>query len=186
MQVVRLHDPSRSPASWTEIVRHGQFAAFAKNDATGVPCDAEARPFASEAASTCVLFDSIDEARAWCEAAVQREPLLRFDIFDAEGRTRPPLLTVLHPARAPGLDTSPAQMRRRRTIAWGLIAAGVPLVVYSYVEFREREIILPAFLGINMIVVAGRLLWMNLAIRETERAREARLVEASRAPRHTP
>lgn len=172
--------------SWTGIIRAGQFAAFAKNDATGVACDGDGRPFANEAASSCILFDSIEDARAWCEAAVQRQPLLRFDIFDAEGRVRPPLLIVLHPGRATTLDTSPAQMRRRRMIAWGLMAAGLPLVIYSYVEFGEREIILTAFLGINMIIVAGRLLWMNLALRETERAREARLVEASRAPRHTP
>jgi hypothetical protein len=172
--------------SWTGIIRAGQFAAFAKNDATGVACDGDGRPFASDLAATCLLFDSIEEARGWCEAAVQRQPSLRFDIFDADGRVRPPLLTVLHPDRAATLDTSPAQMRRRRTIAWGLMAAGLPLVIYSYVESGEREIILTAFLGINMIVVAGRLLWMNLAIRETERAREARLVEASGAPRHTP
>jgi len=186
VQVVRLHDPSRRPASWTDVIRPGQFAAFAKSQATGVACDAGGQPFADDAASTCLFFDSIHDARAWCEEAVQRQPSLRFDIFDAEGRVHPPLLTVLHPGRAATLDTSPPQMRRRRMMAWSLMGAGVPLVIYSYVEFREREIILTAFVGINMIIVAGRLLWMNLAIRETERAREARLVEASRAPRQTP
>jgi hypothetical protein len=39
--------------------------------------------------------------------------------------------------------------------------------------------ILPAFLGINMVIIGGRLLWLNLALRETERARERRLASAS-------
>ena len=180
MQTVRLHDPSRRPAEWTGIIRAGQFAVFARHDTTGAACDADGQPFAAIDEATCVLFDSLNEARAFCEAAVQRHPSLRFDVFDADGRTRPPLLIVVHPDRAVLIETAPAQMRKRQLIAWSLIAAGLPLVVYAYVEFgdREREIILPAFLGLNMILVAGRLLWMNFALRETERVREERLAQA--------
>ena len=36
------------------------------------------------------------------------------------------------------------------------------------------------FFGINLILFGLRLLWMNLALRETERARQARLQGASR------
>jgi len=49
------------------------------------------------------------------------------------------------------------------------------------VKHTERDIILPAFIGINMVIVAGRLLWFNLAIRETERNRLARLKHAGGA-----
>jgi hypothetical protein len=70
-------------------------------------------------------------------------------------------------------------MRKRQVIAWTLIACGIPLMVFAYVEFRERDMILPAFLGINMVIIGGRLLWLNLALRETERARERRLASAS-------
>ena len=179
MRIVRLHDPGRQPADWTEIIQPGQFAAFAKDEATGVPCSEDGAPFAPASAGTCTIFDSLQEARAFCEAAVGRHPAIRFDIFDADGRTRPPILTLVHPSRAAALETSPREMRKRRAIGWGLIAAGVPLMVFAYVEFRERDIILPAFLGINMVIIGGRLLWMNLALRETERARERRLESAS-------
>ena len=87
MQVVRIHDPERKPASWAEIIRPGQFAAFA------TPSD-----------GTCILFDSLAEARAYCDAAVQSAPAARYDVFDAEGRSNPPLLTIVHPSRAHTLD----------------------------------------------------------------------------------
>jgi hypothetical protein len=179
VQIVRLHDPGRRPADWTEIIRPGQFAVFAKDDASGVPCDADGNPFVPPAAATCAIADSIDEARAFCEAAVQRHPAIRFDVFEADGRARPPILTVLHPDRAAALETSPREMRKRQAIAWALIVVGIPLMVFASVEFGERDIILPAFLGINMVIIGGRLLWMNLALRETERARERRLESAS-------
>ena len=179
MQIVRLHEPGRRPADWTEIIRPGQFAIFAKEDETGVPCDFDGRRFADAGAATCGIVDAVADARAFCEAAVARQPALRFDVFDADGRLRPPLMTIVHPDRAAKLETSPREMWRRRAIAWTLIVAGIPLMVFAYVEHRERDIILPAFLGINMVLIGGRLLWMNMALRETERAREARLARAA-------
>jgi hypothetical protein len=82
---------------------------------------------------------------------------------------------VLHPSRAQEADTHPRVLGRRRVIAWALIAAGIPLILFAIVERQHRDIILPAFLGINMLIAAGRLLWFNLGVRETERAREERL-----------
>ena len=179
MRTVRLHDPGRRPADWTEIIQPGQFAVFAKHEATGVPCSEAGTPFSDPATATCVLFDSFAEARAFCERASERNPAVRFDVFDADGRIHPPLLTIVHPSRAAALETSPRQMRTRQAIAWGLIAAGVPLMAFAFFQSRERDIILPAFLGINFVLIAGRLLWINLAMRETERARERRLESAS-------
>lgn len=176
MQIVRLHDPSRRPASWTEIIRPGQYAAFAKDDRTGAPRGVDGARIVDPSTASCAIFDAIDEARAFCESAVAADPSLRYDLFDAEGRARPPLLTVLHPERAAALETSPQQMRKRRALAWGLIAPALPLMIYAAFDIRER--ILAAFLGINMALIGGRLLWMNLALRETERARERRLREA--------
>src|SRR4051812_12231939 len=179
MQIVRLHDPNRRPVEWTAIIQPGQFAVFGRLEAAGVPCDTEGARFPTPGAVTCAIFDSIAEARAFCDAAGERHPPVRFDIFESDGRARPPILTVVHPSRAAAFETSPRGMRRRRVVAWGLIAASIPLMVFAYVEYRERDIILPAFIGINMAIVGGRLLWMNLALRETERARERRLASAS-------
>src|SRR4051812_40388504 len=159
VQTLRLHDPTRRPASWTEIIRAGQFAVFARHEASGVPCDVEGARFADPAAMTCAIVDSVEEARALCEGAVQRHPDVRFDVFESDGRTRPPLLTVTHPRRAGSLDTSPRQMRIRRGIAWALMVAGVSLLVYAWLAEQEHDVVLAIFFGINMVLVGLRLLW---------------------------
>src|SRR5213075_545341 len=96
MHIVRLHDPGRRPADWLARVRAGQFAVFAKDAASGVPCDPEGRRFAHPSAATCVLVDSIDEARAFCDSHVERWPSVHYEVFDSEGRTHPPILVVVH------------------------------------------------------------------------------------------
>ena len=160
-----------------QIVKPGQFVLFAKDLDSGAPCDTDGRPFANPAESTCAIFDSLPQAQAFGEAALAKAPAMRLDIFDADGRARPPLVTLLHPSRAAHSDAHPRVLRRRRIIAWILIAAGIPLIVFAYVEYERREIILPAFVGINLLIAAGRLLWYNLGVRETERVRQERLRE---------
>ena len=175
MQIVRIHDPERRPASWAHIIRPDQVVIFATDLESGAPCDIAGHPFADPAAATCAIYDSLAEARAAGEAALAHAPAMRIDIFDGDGRANPPLLTLLHPSRAIEADTHPRILRRRRIIAWTLIAAGIPLIVFAIAERQHREIILPAFLGINMLIAAGRLLWFNLGVRETERVRQERL-----------
>ena len=158
-----------------QIVRPGQLVLFAKDLDSGAPCDTDGRPFADPAQATCVICESLAEAQAVAEAALAKAPALRIDIFDADGRANPPLVTLLHPSRAKEGEAHPRVLRRRQIIAWALIALGIPLIVFAYVEYERREIILPAFVGINMLIAAGRLLWFNLGVRETERARQERL-----------
>ncbi len=184
MQVLRLHDPARRPANWTQIIEPRQFAAFARDQDTGLTCGADAQPFADPAAATCVVFDSLDEARQFCEEAVQAAPSVRFDVFDVDGRANPPLLTIVHPARASALETHPRALERRRRLAWALVAAGVLLLFAAYWLNDVGHAIFPGFIGLNMIIVALRILWFNLGVRETEREREARLAGASRREKH--
>ena len=159
--MLRIHDPDRRPASWSEIIAPGQFVAFA------TPSD-----------GTCALFDSVGEARAFCEAAVLAAPATRFDVFDADGRANPPLLTLVHPSRAQGLDTHPRNQHKRRVIAWALITSGALLLIYTYWKFADIRAIFPGVIGINLLLAGGRLLWFNLAVRETERERGERLARA--------
>ena len=158
MEVIRIHDAARKPASWTEIIRPGQFVAFA------TPSD-----------GTCILFHSLAEARAHCLAAVQAAPAMQFDVFDADGRANPPLLTIVHPSRESALDTHPRAHRKRRVIGWALIAAGIPTIIYACSIPADIRVIFPGFMGINLLIAGGRFLLFNLSARETERAREARV-----------
>ena len=127
-----------------------------------------------------MLFDSLAEARAFCEAAVRSAGGARFDVFDAQGRANPPLLTVVHPSREQILDTHPRALHKRRAIGWALIAGGIPLIIYAYWKFTDIDAIFPAFIGINMVIAGARLLWFNLGVRETERARQERLKRIER------
>jgi hypothetical protein len=161
VEVVRIHDPDRRPASWTDIIRPGQFVAFA------TPSD-----------GSCVILDSLAEARAYCDAAVGAAPATRFDVFDAQGRAESALLTIVHPSREPALDTHPRAIRRRRVIGWALIIGGALLLIWTYWKFPDVEAIFPGVIGINMLLAGGRFLWFNLGVRETERARRERLARA--------
>ena len=175
MQIVRLYDPGRRPANWTGIIQAGQFAAIAKDMATGLPCDADGRPFDSPDAATCVIFGRFDEARAFCEAAVTKHASVRFEIYDSQGRSNPPLVTVMHPSRSVTQEGHPKVVRRRRIIAWWMIVAGVGLLFVSYWLYESGHALFPGFIGLNLILAGGRLLWYNLALGETERARQGRI-----------
>ena len=183
VQILRVHDPSRRPASAIELLRPGQCVIFAKDVASGLPADFDGRPYGDPARAECGIATSVDEARVFAESTVARVPALRLDIFDYQGRAQPPLLTVLHPSRAQTADTHPRVLRKRQIIAWTLIVLGIPLIGFAIIERHDREIILPAFIGINMLIAAGRLLWFNLGVRETERVRQQRLQEHGGANR---
>jgi hypothetical protein len=69
-----------------------------------------------------------------------------------------------------------------------LIAIGASLIVFAYLERHgaggiDIDIIFPAVIGINTVLVGGRLLWMNLIVRETDRARAARVADQTRPTR---
>ena len=102
-------------------------------------------------------------------------PGVGFEIFDAAGRANPPLVTVVHPSRAGSGEADPAALRRRRLIAWGLIILAIPTLVLAYFLRDGGHQIFAGFVGLNMLVAAGRLLWFNLAVRETEEARRRRI-----------
>jgi hypothetical protein len=85
MQLLRLYDPDRRPPNWTDIIRPGQFAAFARHVEGGGPCDADGRPFASSDLVTCLIFDELDYAARFCEERVTEVPSVRFEVFDSAG-----------------------------------------------------------------------------------------------------
>jgi hypothetical protein len=120
------------------------------------------------------VFASLADARQYCETRVAEQPALRFDLFDARGRVEEPLLVILHPARLATREGSPRAMFRRRCAAVALIGAAGPLVWYDYWS-SDGTLVLPTFLGISMALAGVRLLFMNMIIRESDRARRDRL-----------
>lgn len=175
---LRVYDPARQPPGWSEIVRPDQYVAFATDLATGVPCDAAGRPFTSSGDVTCVVFDTLDEARQFCDDAVTAAPGVQFDLFDANGRANPPLVQIVHPSHAAALDSDPRTLARRRLSAFALLAAGLSLIAID--AWLVGELLLITMVGITLVLAAGRLLFLNLAFRDAERRRLDRLAARER------
>jgi hypothetical protein len=175
VRAVRVFDPHRQPAIWTEIVRPGQIVVFAKNADSGSACDADGQPFASADQTTLLLFDSLDQARGFCEGRVATNPAMQFDLYDAEGKANPPLLTIVSETRASRLETHPAALRRRALTALGLMTGAAVCIVGGIVTDEDGTFVLPFVVGICLFVAGGRLLLMNLGIRDAERKRQDRL-----------
>ena len=180
MLTLRLFDRDRQPPDWTEIIRPGQYVAFSKTIDSGGSCDQDGRPFASAADVTCLLFDSLTEARGFCEDQVTRAPVVRFEIFDSAGRRDPPLLVIVHPSRIAVLEGNPRGIRLRTWTAYALLVMAVTLFWYDY-QHDEGMLIFPTVLGINMVIIAARLLQLNGAYLHAERVRQKRLAEHSGA-----
>lgn len=171
VRTVRLYDPSRHPRDWMDIVQPGQFAVFASSIDDGAPRSADDAPMRHDAA-TCVIVDSLAEAEALCRERVERHPALRFDVFDASGRSRPPLLTVTHPARASKVEGDASLSRRNLAIAVVLIVAAPVLFWLDWTS--GGVLILPTLLGLNALLFAGRLLQLNAAYASAARRRRER------------
>jgi len=178
-----LHDPSRNPTSWTEIIRQGQYAAFAKTVEAGASCDPDGRPFPTAEDATCLLFDSLAETEAYCQQQIEHAPEVRFDVFDSSGRTGPPLLVVVHPSKAGRLEGNPRGIRLRNWTATILVLVSAVSFGYDLLN-GARLHFFPTLLGINLIVVAARLFQLNRSYAQAERVRRKRLAEHRRAAAH--
>jgi hypothetical protein len=123
-----------------------------------------------------VLFDGFADARAFCERRVEEAPSVRFEIFDSTGRANPPVLVVVHPSRASTLDANPRGMRIRKQAAIALAIGALPLFLLDYWK-SGGLMIFPTVIGINMILIAARLIQLNASYADAERRRLARLAE---------
>jgi hypothetical protein len=173
MEVVRVYDPARRPPNSTDLITPTSFAVFAVHADTGAATDAEGAPFAAPSDVTCLVFESLAAARAFCEAQVERLPWVRFDVFEGGARVDAPILSIVSRARAQRLESSPRALRARRWVAIALFVGAVPLIYYDATE--RGVLVLPTFLGVSMILAGLRILFMNQAIRDVERTRRERL-----------
>jgi hypothetical protein len=176
MQIVRLYDSTREPHGWMQIIRPTEFAVFATLVDSGAVCDADGVPTSTEDAS-CIIFETLPAAEAFCRERVAQIPSLRFDILDAAGHLRPPLFTIVHPSRAAALDSSPAKIRRNTRWAIALFVVGPPLIWYDW-AFHDGVWVMPTILGINAVLIAVRLLMMNFSYISDERTRRERVARS--------
>ena len=170
MHPIRVHDAARRPRDWSGIVTPAQYVVFPSLLDGGAPCDATGVATGHEAA-VCLLADSLPEAEAFCRAEAERHPAVRFDIFDANGRRHPPLITVVHPSRAGDVEG----IARPRLVLGAAVSLLLAAPVLFWADWWFGLMGLPTLLGLNALVFAGRLLQLRAAVGGAERQRAERL-----------
>jgi hypothetical protein len=164
MQELKLYDPDRRPKDWTDIIRPGQYAVFHSDLRTDVEKKPDGRFLAPGEESFCLVFDSLPEAEAYCEAKVAEIPSLRCDIYDHMGKSKPPRLTYVNQAqvKAP---------RRHAHWGWVLISLSVPCF---WIEWHwHGTLIVPLIVGLNLVFAGLRLIYWGAGGGEKRRAKRA-------------
>jgi hypothetical protein len=164
---IKIYDKNRA-GDWMSLVGPTQCVAFFKDFHTAASVSYRGEPFQKTSDCTIVLFDSLAEARSFCEAAVKQNPSIYAEIFDHQGRAKEPLAVIVDASVAEKAELSKSSVRRRKIGAIALFCVGIPLIVWD--GWHEWDFIWPAVLGFNMAIVGFRLLYWNTA--RTDRTRE--------------
>jgi hypothetical protein len=168
---IRLYDYHRTPKCWSGIILPTQCAVFLRNDQWQTPVDRQGKSRDSDN-STCILFDSIEEAERFCRQMVADHPLISCEVLDAGGRANPPLLIVKHQHVGGDDDVRGWFAHHRKLVIAILIAASLPLFWHDWIHQGGGIF---SVVGINMIVAALRLLMWDVAAKNNEKERLARL-----------
>lgn len=172
---ILVYDHKRRPHNWTEIILPHECAVFLRDRRLGVSVNRDGQPCTNESA-TCILFDSINQAEAFCRTAVKGKPDLSCEVLDYEGPLHPPLLTVVFNHSGGDDDTRGWFGRHRRIVFLFALCAALPLFYY---DFRHEGTLVLTIIGINIIVAGLRVLLWDSGSKRTERERLAR-IEAHR------
>jgi hypothetical protein len=156
MQAVLLYDPRRVPKDWVSLLRPGQFAVLLLDLATCVIVDQQGVPVANRAAENCFVFDSLDGAKQFCQELVERVEHVRCEIYDERGKAVEPLYTIVNKRHASQLMS---KRHPRLLITGGILSfvLGIPLFWLDWLDGGAK--IWPTLLGINLVVLAIRLIY---------------------------
>ena len=91
MKEVAIYDPQRTPSNWNELLTARQYAVFQHDTRTGLHLSPT-----GALNETCLVFDTLDEARSYCAARVEQAPEVTCEIFDQTGRGKDPIDTYVH------------------------------------------------------------------------------------------
>ena len=170
MQQIALYDPHRKPASWMEIIRPGQYAAFLTDIETGVEMTSDGGYCDAGTLRTCLLFDSLEEAERYCSAKAEEFPSLRCDVFDSHGRANPPVASFANPRHQAKLD---AQAQSRRLMRWGAVSIVASIPLFWWAWARRGEAWIGIVFGIQLVFAGLRVLHWGYSVGEGARYEKA-------------
>lgn len=169
---IKVYDKLRKPRNWNEILSDSQCAVFFRRADSEAPLTSEGVPVPSFRDCTFFLFDRLADAREFCETKVRQHPELCAEIYDSKGKARTPLLTIVHPSVRAKDELSPSSVRKRKILAVVLFLGAIPMIWWDWKA--GGVLILPTFLGINMVFLGLRLLqwhWFGSELQKEERTR---------------
>jgi hypothetical protein len=169
----KIYDKTRQGRDWMSLLAPHACAVFFKDFQSGAPLSREGLAFDRVKDCTFLLFDGLEDARRFCEAQVKQYPAICCEIFDFEGKAKPPLLVVVHPSVAERDELSESSVRRRKIVAMVAFACAVPLLAGNW--RTAADWILPTVVGINLIVFGLRLLYWNTGRNDRLKAQTLRL-----------
>ena len=82
------------PAVWLDLMSAGQYAVFLSDPETRVGMTSDGRWTGHDVPDSCLIFDSFDEAVEYCRSAVKERVRLRCEVFDSQGKAKPPVAIV--------------------------------------------------------------------------------------------
>ena len=96
MKEVRIYDPARTPCNWAELLAARQYAVFQYETKTGLHLGPDGNGLHKDASGTCLIFDSLEEAKNYCIFRIEQAPHITCEIFDKEGKAKPPVEIFVH------------------------------------------------------------------------------------------
>jgi hypothetical protein len=171
----KVYDKTRPSQDWMSLVGVTQCAVFFKDVQTAAPLSHDGIALDRLTDCTFLVFDRLDDARRFCEAQSKEHPWMCCEVFDWEGKAKPPLLVVIDPSVAEKDELSRSRVRRRTILAIILFVCAIPLFVWDWKS--DGSLILPTVVGINMIFLGLRFLYWNTARNERAREQVRRLEE---------
>ena len=169
----KIYDEARQPQDWNVLLAPSQCAVFFKRIDSENPLSSDGASFARFRDCTFLLFDSLEEARRFCEAKVLAHPYMLCEVFDWRGKAQPPLLTIVHPEVARNDELSAQSVRRRKILAIFLFIGSLPLFWFDHRS--GGVLVVPTFLALTMILAGLRILYWNTARRQRLKEQEERV-----------
>jgi len=180
----KVYDKTRQPAEWTSLVGPTQCAVFLKDLETANPLATDGSAIGHLSNCRFLLFDHLAEARDYCEAQVQRYPSMCCEIFDAQGKAKPPLLVIINANAARKDELGPTWVKRRKVMAIASLVAALTLFIADWRS--EFELLWPSLLAVNLLPLGLRLLYWNSAGAKRKLAQAQRLEEHLQRERDSP
>ena len=153
-----------------QIIQPGQYAVFHKDAHTEIETNSQGAYLPAGAPSTCLIFDSLEEAKKYCELRVQQFSNLRCEIYDHAGKAKPAAAIVLNPMLAKSLEENPANSKRKIVLGIALMVLSGPLFFWDW-KFNW-SLIVPTLIGLNLIFFGFRIAFWGLGMLERTKVRQ--------------